>query len=84
MTKIFIYVWKKTFLLQGQILHTDVAVDKAGCWSICKSTKGCNWFSFDTAVDQICILFETCREIESNPQFVSGQKECQYDQELSE
>ena len=47
------------------------------CWSLCKSTEDCNWFSY--GADNQCHLFETCPEIEEIPQFISGQKECKYD-----
>ena len=59
-------------------MHSDTSEDKVACWSLCRSTEGCAWFSFDTAGSQTCILFEDCPEIEPNPQFVSGQKECEY------
>ena len=55
--------------------------DKISCWSLCKSTDGCAWFSFQTTEDigqTSCILFEDCPEIDTNPEFVSGQKECEY------
>jgi hypothetical protein len=66
-------------LCRGQLLHFDTSADMVACLSLCKSTAGCSWFSFHTIIDQTCILFEDCPEIESNPQFVSGQKECDYD-----
>ena len=51
---------------------------KVSCWYLCKSIERCAWFSFDMIGGQTCILYETCPEIDSNPQFVSGQKECDY------
>ena len=73
-----------SILLQGQILHTyseeDLiyyAEENATCWSICKSNEHCNWFSINTAgIGAVCQLYETCTEIESNPIFVSSQREC--------
>merc|ERR1719433_1155058 len=65
-------------LCSGQILQSNTSGDKIACWSLCKSTDGCTWFSFNTAGDQTCILLEDCPEIEENLQFVSGQKECNY------
>merc|ERR1719192_2851015 len=65
-------------LCLGQILPSETSEDMVACWSLCTSTESCAWFSFDTTEGQTCILFETCPEIESNPQFVSGQKECDY------
>ena len=64
--------------IQGQILLSGTSEDKLGCWSLCKSIEDCAWFSFATTLNQTCLLFETCPEINSNPQFVSGQKECDY------
>ena len=66
-------------LLQGQVLHTEFAVDKENCLLLCKKFEGCNWYSFDIAKDNICQMFETCPEIDSNWLFVSGQKECEND-----
>ena len=60
-------------------MHTEFAVDIVICWDLCKKFEGCNWFSFDIAKDRICQMFETCPKIDSNWQFVSGQKECEYD-----
>ena len=52
--------------------------DMVACLSLCKSTEGCDWFSFHTTIDQTCILFADCPEIKDDPQFVSGQKKCDY------
>ena len=60
-------------------MHTEFAVDKESCLSLCKKFEGCNWYSFDFAKDNICQMFETCPEIDSNWLFVSGQKECEND-----
>ena len=59
-------------------MRSDTSEDKVACWSLCKSTEGCRWFSFDTTEGQTCILLEDCPEIEPKPEFVSGQKECEY------
>ena len=64
--------------MQGRILHFGTSADMVACLSLCKSTDRCAWFSFHTVLDQTCILFEDCPEIEEDPQFVSGQKECDY------
>ena len=73
-----IFYWKNSFFIQGRIIHSETSEDKIACWSLCKSTDGCNWFSFKTVGDQTCILLEDCSEIEENPQFISGQKECDF------
>ena len=70
------FYWKNSFSIQGRIIHSEISEDKIACLSLCKSTDECTWFSFDTAVDKTCILFVDCPEIEENPQFTSGQKEC--------
>ena len=62
-------------------MHFGTSADMVACLSLCKSTEGCAWFSFQTTVDigqTSCILFEDCPEIDTNPEFVSGQKECEY------
>ena len=65
--------------LFGRIIYSETSEDKVACLSLCKSTDGCTWFSFHTAGDdETCILFADCPEIQANPQFISGQKECQY------
>ena len=56
---------------------SETSEDKVACWSQCKSTEGCTWFSFDIN-HQTCLSFKDCPEIEADPQFVSGQKECDY------
>ena len=58
-------------------MFSETSEDKVACWSLCKSTEGCAWFSFDMD-HRTCNLFEDCPEIEADPQFVSGQKECDY------
>ena len=65
------------YLHKGQILTLETSEDKITCWSLCESIDGCAWFSFDIGL-QTCILLKDCPEIESNHQFVSGQKECDY------
>ena len=59
-------------------MQYDTSADMVACLSLCKSTEGCTWFSFHDTVDQTCILMEDCPEIREDPQFVSGQKECDY------
>ena len=58
----------------------ESASDKVACWSMCASTKNCNWFSYEKTGIHQCILFENCPEIEEEqyPQFISGNKDCQY------
>ena len=67
---------KNLLFIQGQIINSEISEDKVACLSLCKSTDECAWFSFDTTGHQTCILFVDCPEIEENPQYVSGQKEC--------
>ena len=57
----------------------EFSSNKLACWSLCKSTDDCNWFSYGNDSVNPCHLYETCPEIEENPQFISGQKECKYD-----
>ena len=53
---------------------------KLSCWSLCKSTENCNWFSYSATPVDHCRLYETCPEIDETLQwYISGQKECQYD-----
>ena len=72
-----IFLLKNLLFIQGQIIYSETSEDKVACLSFCKSTDECAWFSFDTTgILSTCILFMDCPEIEENPQFVSGQKEC--------
>ena len=50
------------------------------CWSLCKSIEDCTWFSYNNTDTQMCNLFTTCPDIETeeHSQFLSGQKECEY------
>ena len=66
---------------QGKLLKLDTVSDKVACWSLCKLTGGCNWFSYDKEIFYNCGLFETCHETNSDPVFLSGQKECEYDRD---
>ena len=50
------------------------------CWSLCKSYKGCKWFSL--TFDFWCFLFEKCINFDEDPIFgptVTGQPECKFD-----
>ena len=59
-------------------MNTEYSSSKLACWSLCKSTEECNWFSYDIEFT-ICNLFKSCPEIGENSQFISGQKECAYE-----
>ena len=61
-------------------MNSESLSDKVACWSWCKSEADCAWFSYEMTESQTCFLFESCTEIENeqNPQFISGQKDCQY------
>ena len=57
-------------------------LDKPNCWNLCTYHENCTWFSFGIQINpdyglHDCHLFDKCT-IEPNPQFLSGQKECQY------
>ena len=52
---------------------------KTSCWTQCKNHKDCSWFSFRIS-DKVCVQFEQCERIVENSLFISGQKECEYDQ----
>ena len=63
---------------------TDNAFDQIECWSQCKSTEDCNWFSFNFE-SKVCYLYETCFEIDDGKwQFVSGEKECSVEKNAGE
>ena len=71
----------KNKILQGEdYLNYEPKSDKEACWSWCKSTKDCNWFSYETNGIQMCSLFENCLEIDEEhyPQYISGHKNCEY------
>ena len=61
----------------------EIPSNKLSCWKLCKSysdsfNNNCNWFSYSNDSAK-CQLYETCPEIDETLQYVSGQKECQYD-----
>ena len=58
-------------------MNSDFVEDKITCWENCVNHVDCLWFSF-RSVNQLCILFATCPEIIENPEFISGEKECNY------
>ena len=59
-------------------MNTEPTSDKVACWSLCASSENCNWFTYDGI--QMCRLFENCPEIDEEhyPQYISGDKDCQY------
>ena len=61
--------------LQGQIIHTEESPDRNTCLNICQSYEDCNWFTFNM-IGEYCNLFRDCPNIEEDPVFISGQKEC--------
>ena len=66
-------------ILQGNMVYRPyTAIDELACWSLCKSTVHCNWFSFDTQNDKRnCQLFDRCPRIDkTDRKFVSGEKKC--------
>ena len=57
-------------------MNEGYASDLFTCWSQCKATENCNWFSYDSDA-LMCTLFEVCLKIDnSKTQFLSGKKEC--------
>ena len=61
---------------QGTAQDAWYAFDQIACWSRCKTTENCNWFSYDYD-ENMCSLFEICLEIDkSKLRYVSGKKEC--------
>ena len=48
----------------------DVVGTEPECLSLCKTTDGCNWYSFDSA-RSLCLLTADCAQLE-----VCGQDEC--------
>ena len=48
------------------------------CWSLCQSNNQCTWFSYENVGNNYCYLFETCKKIEENKNFISSESNCQY------
>ena len=47
------------------------------CWTTCRGLSKCSTFSFHLK-SRTCFLFESCPELVSNNQFISGQKSYDY------
>ena len=69
-------------IIQDQLLQTITVRSKDLCWLKCLKEDKCNWFSFEKA-SWTCNMFEICSELDSNQEFVSGEKECSYFNPLS-
>ena len=65
------------FLFKSNILSIHTTINKNICWESCAINHQCNWFSYDQGSNQ-CLHFEFCPEIDENPRFISGEKECKY------
>ena len=71
---IFLYLY---FQFKSNILSIHTTITKNICWENCAINQQCNWFSYDQGSNQ-CLHFEFCPEIDENPRFISGEKECKY------
>jgi hypothetical protein len=64
------------YILQGNLLTTEVADSKDSCLKNCKSYTNCHWYSYKT-VNHLCLLLSTCPVIdESEVEFASGETGC--------
>jgi hypothetical protein len=52
-----------------------VANSAADCLGTCKSQPDCAWFTYNQDVG-LCLLLESCENINSAPQWISGQVNC--------
>ena len=62
-------------IIQDQLLQTITIRSKELCWLKCLKEDKCNWFSFEKA-SWTCNMFEIYSELELNPTFISGEKDC--------
>jgi hypothetical protein len=67
---------------EGNLLETEPMSTKEECLQLCKSTKGCNWFTFNNLSDansaSYCILLHDCPRLdETCSSCISGERRCQ-------
>ena len=58
---------------KSSFIGSEVSSDEFACLGLCKSTAGCNWFTFFPSTG-FCQLFEDCAELNSDicPDCISG------------
>ena len=59
----------------GSLLNDVLVNSTEECRGSCQSQSYCNWFAFNMDLG-ICILLETCENINSDPQWISGEVIC--------
>ena len=63
---------------QGNLILTKPLETQEECLELCKSTKGCKWFTFLNPPEQLCILLQDCTSLdETASNCISGEQRCQ-------
>ena len=67
-----------SFVIQGISIDAIEAQSEVDCWSKCKDTDGCAWYSFFTTKGY-CYLLQNCPIInEEFVDFTGGEVTCQF------
>ena len=45
---------------QGEMLASEAVANLEECQTLCRSTKGCKWFTFNNETDPFCLLLQNC------------------------
>jgi hypothetical protein len=64
-------------LFQGALIHSELADSVDDCLGKCKSTDGCQWFSYVSA-SSLCFLLKDCPALDETVEgSTSGQVDCE-------
>ena len=52
-----------------------MGIDVKTCQEKCKERKDCRWYSYNKRFE-LCIIWETCKTLNDDTVYISGQSEC--------